>query len=121
MQHAQHEAASPAASSAPPIQRGVCIVNSNAEAAVDAPEITRLGYKLRTSPSCLPSMLVTGKGCTIAFVLLDDSQGDEVWERCWLPLSLHRPAQHVCMRARMLCRSVLALLQSVCSHAGVIV
>lgn len=88
MQHVQHGAASPAASSAAPADhRGVCIVNSDSEGSVDAAEVARLGYKLRVSPSCLPAMLVTGRGCTIAFMLLDGSQsstqtgGDDIWDR----------------------------------------
>jgi hypothetical protein len=67
---------------APIVQRGVCIVNSEAENAVDAAAIRRLGYKLRTSPSCLPSLLITGRGGTFAFVLLDEKRNDETWERC---------------------------------------
>ena len=67
---------------APCVQRGVCIVNSEAENAVDATAIRGLGYKLRTSPSCLPSLLVTGKGGTFAFVLLDEQRNEKTWERC---------------------------------------
>ena len=67
---------------APVTQRGVCIVNSEAMNAVDAAAIRRLGFKLRMSPSCLPSLLITGRGGTFAFVLLDANQDDKTWERC---------------------------------------
>ena len=67
---------------APIVQRGVCIVNSEAENAVDAAAIRRLGFKLRMSPSCLPSLLITGRGGTFAFVLLDEKRDNETWERC---------------------------------------
>lgn len=56
---------------------------------MEAAEVRRLGYKLRVSPSCLPSMLITGKGCTIAFLLLDDDQSKEMWERCGPLQQLH--------------------------------
>lgn len=57
-------------------------MNSEAEGAVDAAKVRRLGYKLRMSPACLPTMLITGKACTIAFLLLDTGQqSDKIWER----------------------------------------
>jgi hypothetical protein len=82
--HLQHSVAAPPhlATAAPVIHRGVCIVNSEAENAVDAAAVRRLGYKLRMSPSCLPSLLITGKGGTFAFVLLDETRDDKTWERC---------------------------------------
>ena len=67
--------------------KGVCIVNSDHESGVDHVEIRRQGWKFRSSPTCLPDLLVTGSGSAVAFIALDGSrstkqlQNSGLWER----------------------------------------
>lgn len=79
----QHSSSVPAAGS-----RGVCIVSQRVADVVDCAQITASGFKLRLSDTCVPDLLISGSGTTIAVVELNASLSLEelerqgIWDRC---------------------------------------
>ena len=67
------------------MQPGVAIVRQDTHNKVDMQRLEAQGLKLRTAVSCLPDLILSKSGKTVAFIMLDNSSVDiskEEHNRC---------------------------------------